>query len=322
MSPGILRMVRLTVLLVLAAMIALGCGGAGSGGASGGSIGEEFDLDGAEFTVGSKEFTEQEILGNITLKALEAAGASVNDQIGLAGSDAVRTALTNGEIDMYWEYVGTAWITYMGETGDIPEPQFETVAERDLEENSVKWLEPANFSNSYGIATKQQTAEEFNIQTISDIGRLIEKNPEEATLCVGSEFAARDDGLPGLLDEYGFEFPEGQISEVGDSVVYDQVGQEDGRCNFGSIFTTDGRIPNLDLVILEDDQGFFPSYAGALTMRQEVFQENEQLAEIFAPISQQLTQDKMQELNAQVDVEGRFAEEVAEEFLRENGFIG
>lgn len=316
-------LLRMVGLLAVLAIVAAGCGGGGGGGqGGGGSVAQEFDLSGAEFTVGSKEFTEQEILGYITLKTLEAAGASVNDQIGLAGSNAVRTALTSGEIDMYWEYVGTAWISYLNKTGDIPEPQFETVSQLDLEQNNVKWLEPANFSNSYGIATNQQTAEEFDIQRISDIGRLIQENPEAATICVGGEFASRDDGLPGLLEEYGFQFPDGQVSEVQDSVVYDQVGQEDGRCNFGSIFTTDGRIPNLNLVVLEDDKDYFPSYAAALTIRQEVFQENEQLAELFAPISEQLTQEKMTELNARVDVEGQFAEQVAEDFLRENGFIG
>src|SRR5215210_6041397 len=135
-------------------MIAVGCGGDGGGG-GGGSIAQNYDFAGQTYTVGSKEFTEQLVLGNITRLALEEAGATVNDQIGLTGSDAARTALTSDEIDMYWEYLGTAWVSYLGETGSIPEPQFETVSERDQEENNVHWLEPAPEQNSYAIAANQ-----------------------------------------------------------------------------------------------------------------------------------------------------------------------
>src|SRR3954471_4683005 len=132
------NLLRMVGLFVIASMLAVGCGGGGSSG-GGGSIAQNYDFSGQEFTVGSKEFTEQLVLGNITLQALEATGANVNDQIGLAGSDAARQALASGEIDMYWEYLGTAWVTYLGETGNIPEPAYETVAERDLEENNVHW---------------------------------------------------------------------------------------------------------------------------------------------------------------------------------------
>ena len=123
---------KLTQLLGLFAVLTLivaGCGGAGGGGASG-----DVDLSGAEFTVGSKEFTEQLILGQITLQVLENAGATVNDQIGLAGSVAARKALESGEIDMYWEYTGTGWITHLQHTKPIPnsQKQYEAVAKEDI----------------------------------------------------------------------------------------------------------------------------------------------------------------------------------------------
>ncbi len=324
MVRGRAKLARLIGLVVLVAALAVGCGGEANpfSGGGGGSIGENYDLSGQEFTVGSKEFTEQEILGQITLQSLEAAGATVEDQIGLTGSTTVRDSLTSGEVDLYWEYVGTAWISYLGETGDIPgDNDFQTVAERDLEENNVKWFAPANFENSYAIATNQETAEEYDLQTLSDLGRVIEENPDVATMCGGSEFLGRDDGLPGVEEAYGWQFPGEQVTQVQDSIVYSAV-DEGQDCNFGSVFTTDGRIQNLDLVVLEDDQEFFPSYTGAMTARQEVFQENEQLADLFAPIAEELTTEQMQELNAQVDVEERFPDEVAEEWLQENGFIG
>jgi osmoprotectant transport system substrate-binding protein len=312
------NLLRLLGIVVVAAMVAVGCGGGGGGG-GGGSIGQGYDFSGQEFTVGSKEFTEQLVLGNMTKLALEESGATVNDQIGLAGSDAVRTAMESGEIDMYWEYLGTGWINILGETGSIPEPAYETVRDRDLEENNIYWLEPAPEENSYAIATNRETADQYGLSTLSDLGPFIEENPDEASICVGSEFAVRDDGLPGLQEAYGYEFPD--VQRIQDGLVYDQVANGDG-CNFGSVFTTDGRIANLDLVLLEDDQEFFPAFNGALTMRQEVFEQNQQLADLFGEISPLLTTEQMQQLNLEVDVNGVPPEEVAETFLRDNGFIG
>jgi len=137
---------------------------------------------------------------------------------------------------------------------------------------------------------------------------------------VGGEFADRDDGLPGVQETYGWEFPEDQVNRIQDGLVYDQVSEGE-QCNFGSVFTTDGRIPNLNLTVLEDDRDHFPAYNGALTIRRDVFEENEQLADLFAPISELLTTEQMQQLNSQVDVDGLPPEEVAETFLRDNGFI-
>lgn len=318
MLAKLVNLLRSLVLVAVAAMFAASCGG-GGGGSSGGSIAQNYDLSGAEFTVGSKQFTEQLILGNMTKMALEAAGAKVNDQIGLAGSDAARKALTSGEIDMYWEYLGTAWVTYFGETGNIPQPAYETVAERDRAENGIEWLEPAPEENSYAVATNRQTADEYGLEKLSDLGPFIEENPDKATICVGSEFAVRDDGLPGMQKAYGWEFP--KVNRIQDGLVYEQVA-DGGQCNFGSVFTTDGRISSLNLVLLEDDGHFFPAYNAALTIRQEVLQEHEQLADLFAPISKLLTTEKMQQLNAAVDVDGQPPEKVAEQFLRDNGFIG
>jgi osmoprotectant transport system substrate-binding protein len=312
------NLLRSLGIVVVVAMVAVGCGGGGGGG-GGGSVAQNYDFSGQTYTVGSKEFTEQLVLGNITRLALEESGATVNDQIGLAGSDAVRTAMESGEIDMYWEYLGTGWINILGETGSIPEPAYETVRDRDLEENNIYWLEPAPEENSYAIATNRETADQYGLSTLSDLGPFIEENPDEASICVGSEFAVRDDGLPGLQEAYGYEFPD--IQRIQDGLVYDQVANGDG-CNFGSVFTTDGRIANLDLVLLEDDQEFFPAFNGALTMRQEVFEANEQLADLFGEISPLLTTEQMQQLNLEVDVNGLPPEEVAETFLRDNGLIG
>ncbi|HEY8527861.1 MAG TPA: glycine betaine ABC transporter substrate-binding protein [Acidimicrobiales bacterium] len=134
----------------------------------------EVDLSGVSLTVGSKEFTEQLILGHITRLALEDAGADVSDQTGLVGSTASREALTSGEIDLYWEYLGTGWITYLENTEAIPDPQEQYEAVRDADaENGITWLPPAPFNNTYAIATTNEVAEEHGITQISDIAELI-----------------------------------------------------------------------------------------------------------------------------------------------------
>jgi osmoprotectant transport system substrate-binding protein len=314
------NLLRLVGLIAVLAVVAAGCGGAGGGG--GGATGD-IDLSGAELTVGSKEFTEQLILGQITLQALESAGATVNDQIGLAGTVAARKALESGEIDMYWEYTGTGWITHLGHTDPIPDrqEQFEAVAKEDLQQNNIEWLEPpAPANNTYALAVRSEAYEDLGVEKLSDFKQLIEENPEEATICVGTEFSTRDDGLPGLEKAYGFQFPTENVVKIDEGQIYQETDKGE-RCNFGEVFQTDGRIANLDLELVEDDKSFFPIYNPALNVREDVMKEYPQIAKLFAPISEKLTTKELQELNAKVDVEGQLEDQVAEEWLSENGFI-
>jgi osmoprotectant transport system substrate-binding protein len=312
---------KLTQLLGLFAVLTLiiaGCGGGGGGGASG-----DVDLSGAEFTVGSKEFTEQLILGQITLQVLENAGATVNDQIGLAGTVAARKALESGEIDMYWEYTGTGWITHLGHTDPIPnrQKQFEAVAKEDLKKNDIEWLSPPSpANNTYTMAVRSEAYDKLGVKKLSDFKQLVEENPEEATVCVGTEFSTRDDGLPGMEKAYDFEFPKENIVKIDEGLIYQQTDKGD-RCNFGEVFQTDGRIAALDLELIEDDKSFFPIYNPALNVRKDVIEEYPQIAELFAPISEKLTTQELQALNAKVDVDGQLEDQVAEEWLSENGFI-
>ncbi len=312
---------KLTQLLGLFAVLTLivaGCGGGGGGGASG-----DVDLSGAEFTVGSKEFTEQLILGQITLQVLENAGATVNDQIGLAGTVAARKALESGEIDMYWEYTGTGWITHLGHTDPIPDrqKQFEAVAKEDLKENDIEWLSPPSpANNTYTMAVRSEAYDKLGVKKLSDFKQLVEENPEEATVCVGTEFSTRDDGLPGMEKAYDFEFPKENIVKIDEGLIYQQTDKGE-QCNFGEVFQTDGRISALDLELIEDDKSFFPIYNPALNVRKDVIEEYPQIAELFAPISEKLTTQELQALNAKVDVDGQLEDQVAEEWLSENGFI-
>jgi osmoprotectant transport system substrate-binding protein len=323
--------VKTLVLTLVASLMLAGCGGGIVGSEPAGPI-QDVDLSDADFTVGSKDFTEQLILGYVAVHALEATGASVDDQVGLASTDAARSALESGDIDMYWEYTGTNYINHLGETDPPGDRQelFDTVQQRELEENDLRLLEPpAPMNNTYALAVREEVYDENSdeydedlaqMEQLSDIGQLIEENPDKATVCADSEFAVRDDGLPGMEEEYGYEFPEDNISRFQEGVIYERADQGD-PCNFGEVFTSDGRVAALDLRVLEDDKRFFPLYNPTINVREDVYQENEQLSDLFGPISEAITLETMQELNARVDVDGEDPEAVAEDWLEQEGFI-
>jgi osmoprotectant transport system substrate-binding protein len=288
-----------------------------------GRIAEEFDLSGAEFTVGSKEFTEQLILGYIALEALEAAGASVTDQIGLGGTGENRAALEAGEIDMYWEYTGTGWITHLGEVDPVPgaDAQYDAVAERDLEENAIRWLQPAEPNNTYALAVSQESYEELGVEQISDLAQLVEERPDDVTVCGTEEFMVREDGLPGLEEHYGFEVPAGNTSEMDPGPMYTEVVDNPEDCRFAAVFATDGRIAARDLVVLDDDQEFFPVYQPSLNVRDDVFEEWPDLEDLFALVVENLDTETLQEMNAEVDEFAAEPRDVARSYLEEHGLI-
>ena len=323
-ARSILRcLFALTTVLVLAA----GCGKAG-GGDENRIAGHQFRLSGTQrdavFTVGSEDFTEQEVLGSIAIQVLEAADATVIDRTGLGGNEAVREALESGEIDLYWEYTATGWLVHLSETRSIQDPQklYEAVAHQDLEENGIRWLEPAPGNDTYAIATSKKTRQKLGVETISDLGRLIEEHPREATLCFSNDddFRTRFDGLPGMERAYNFEFPEENLIEVSLDAVYGAVDEAE-ICNIGVVFTTSGYLRALDLQLLEDNKQFFAVYNPAPTLRQETFRQYPQIRGLFAPVSGKLDTRTLKDLNYAVEVEGKSPDEVANSWLRQNGFI-
>jgi osmoprotectant transport system substrate-binding protein len=316
--------------MAAAGLLLTACGGDQLEGDGPDVAGEEIEagdeaLDGASITVGSKDFDEQLVLGHISRLLLEDAGVSVTDEINLGGTDAARAALESGRIDTYWEYNGTAWISFFGETEPIPDriEQYEVVRDRDAEENGLYWLTPSQFNNTYALAYQADAADDLgNPQTLSDLGPILEDDPDLATLCVESEFPARDDGLPGMEAHYGYEFPSANVTVLDTGVVYNATAERD-PCNFGEVFTTDGRVAALDLVVLEDDLAFFPLYNASPVFVADVYAEYGQaLDELFAPVAEALDNDTMAELNARVSAEGERPAAVADDWLRTNGFIG
>ncbi|MFA1547865.1 glycine betaine ABC transporter substrate-binding protein [Actinomadura chokoriensis] len=306
-----------------AVTLTAGCFSSGGTDAKAGSLAEGNSLKGVTLTVGSKEFTEQLVLCQVTALALRSAGATVREKCGLQGSNTTRAALTSGGIDMYWEYTGTAWINYLKQTEPIGDPvaQYKAVAEQDLAKNKVKWLAAAPANNTYAIAVKTTTMRRLGIENLSDYAALAKHDPSKASTCVASEFAGRSDGWPGLQKSYGFTLPKSAVATLAEGAIYDAVGKGE-PCSFGEVATTDGRIKALGLTPVPDDKRFFPVYNPALTVRGSVYQDAPAIGKIADPIAAALTDAVLQELNGEVDIEGKQPAEVAETWLKSKGFIG
>ncbi|MFD1717845.1 glycine betaine ABC transporter substrate-binding protein [Georgenia deserti] len=280
------------------------------------------DAQGVRVTVGAKNFTEQLILGKIAVLALRAAGFTVIDATNIPGSNPARGAMLNGDTDMQWEYTGTAWVSYMGETG-IPdqEEQWQAVYDADLE-NGLTWLDPAPMNNTYGFAMNAETSERLGISALSEIADV---PVEERTFCVESEFRSRDDGLEPMLEHYGVPLgdpngvPADNLRVMDTGAIYQATA--DGACNFGEIFTTDGRILALDLTVLEDDESYFPSYNVAPVLNTEFLEQNPAAADVLNQITPMLTDETLIDLNARVDVDGAEPGDVALDWLVSEGLV-
>ncbi|HKJ11399.1 MAG TPA: glycine betaine ABC transporter substrate-binding protein, partial [Ornithinimicrobium sp.] len=284
-----------------------------------GSIKEYSSLEGVPITVAGKNFTEQLILGNLMATVLSTAGADVTNQSNTPGSNGVREALLNGNVDMSYEYTGTGWLSYLGHEKPIKgeQAQFEAVREED-KENGLTWLPPAPMNNTYAFAIREEKAEELGITKLSQLTSL---DKSELTFCVESEFASRNDGFPNMLKAYDLSKSELANTTILDTGVVYQATADGNKCNFGEVFTTDGRILALDLRVLEDDRGFFPLYNVTPVIQTELLEEQPELKEIFGQINPKITNDVMLELNAKVDVDGKDPAVVAKEWLISEGLL-
>lgn len=288
-----------------------------------GSIKEDPQLKGQTIVVGSKDFTENIVFGHITMQALQAAGAQVVDKTNIKGSVNVRKALLSGDVDIYWDYTGTAWITYLNHTDPIQDSQeqYEAVLREDKEKNKVVWGAIAPANNTYALAVREEKAKEWNLNTLSDLAAFSKAHPDEATFCLESEFAGRNDGWPGMTEKYGITVPASSIKMVDTGVVYTETKKGES-CNFGEVFTTDGRISNLNLRVLEDDKNFFPIYNPGPTVNGDVAATYPNVLKILKPIIAELDDETIRKLNEKVDVKGEQAAQVVSEWMKAEGFIG
>jgi osmoprotectant transport system substrate-binding protein len=277
--------------------------------------------DGAAIAVGSKDFTENILLGQMLVIALDEAGVEVVDRTNLGGTVVNRDALTAGEIDVYPEYNGTGWTVHLGQEDPSFDRQqlYDGVAAQDLAENGIRWVGLSPFNNTYGFAsspaaTAANGGQAFTFQTMADY---LAANPD-AVACMESEFPDRPDGLVLWEDHTGFQIPQSQQVILETGVVYTETGND--NCDFGEVFTTDGRIDGLGLTLV-DDPGVMILYNVSFTFRDDTLSasDTETITRIAEQILSQLDNDTMVALNYEIDIEGREYADVAREYLESIG---
>lgn len=323
---SVARVRRLLASLLAVVLVATGCG-LNNGGSvplpvGPGSQGVVPELEGVKVTVGGKDFTEGVIASYLVEFLLAAAGMDVSDMSSLAGSNSFRQALVTGQVDIGMEYTGTAWMSYLGNDEPVrdPQQQWEAVREADLAEHDIRWLPPTTVDNTYSFAMNRATAEATGVRTFSEYADLVRSDPQAAVSCMETEFSVRRDGWPGLAEAYGFDAATVPTPIMQPGIIYQatSVGRE---CAFGEVYTTDGRVKGLDLVVLEDDKRFFPVYNLATVVRGSYLDAHPQIEQVLAPLIELLTNEVMVELNMRVDVDGEDPALVARDFLVAEGLV-
>lgn len=279
-------------------------------------LNNQFEYEGT-IKIGSKYFTEQLLLTKITAIFLQEHGIDVKE-VNNMGSLPLRDALVNGQVDLYWEYTGTALVVHQG-YGRESDPQlvYDLVKETDRKHGLI-WLEPSTINNSYVILMRKERAEELQIESISDFAHhMNDLQKEPLTFATQEEFYQRDDGLYGLQKHYGFSLPNENILKMDLGVLYHVL--IDGQTDASIGFATDGRIRGFDLMVIEDDQSFFSPYYAAPVLREDIYSEN--IKFLLNQLSSKLTIEEMISLNYAVDVEFMDISEVSRNWLKEQGLI-
>lgn len=291
------------ILLLVVVSLATGCGSRGASQVT--------------LKVGSKDFTEEFILGEMYALLLEDAGFKVERKFNLGGTPVAHAALLKGDIDLYPEYTSTGLLTVLKQE-PIADPQaiLEAIRKGYRDQFKLEWLEPALFNDTQALATTKEVSEKHGIITYSDLAA------KSGDLRLGgpAEFAEREDGIKGLQNAYGgFQFKEYRQLGTG-SLRYEAL--KNGQVDVVVAFGTDGQISGMGLVLLKDDKGFYPVYQAAPVVRGDVLESNPKIAEALNKLAPLLTDEIMAGLNWLVDGPNKmeFAA-VAKAFLQEKGLI-
>lgn len=258
--------------------------------------------------VGSKDFTESLILGELYALALENAGYRVERKLNL-GSAIVHNSLVNGDIDFYPEYTGTGLLTILKETPKFDSKAvYDEVAARYKEKFNLIWLNPSAANDSQGLVITKKAADKYNIHTISDL----QKNASSIRFASQGQFDERADGLPALVKAYGeFNFKERKLYDNG--LKYDVLHND--NADLAVAYTTEGQLSKDEFVVLEDDKHVWPPYNIAPVIRQSVLAGNPDIEEVLNKITAKLDNKTVIRLNAEVDINKREYAEVAQEFF-------
>jgi len=264
----------------------------------------------------SKPMAEQYILAEILARLIEEkTGLQVEKKLGIGGGTSnIHPGMISGEIDLYPEYTGTGWLFVLKEELiQDPEELYQAVKEAYETEYGIIWSGLYGFNDTFGLAMKEEDAQRLNIRTYTDLARA----SGELSLGAEYDFYEREDGYPGLEETYGFDFARKAELDIG--LKYEAIGS--GQVDVINIFSTDGRLREFNLRVLEDDRNFFPSYHAATLIRRETLEKHPELADVLALLDGTIDNQEMTEMNYLVEVENRDPAAVAEDFLIREGLI-
>lgn len=265
--------------------------------------------------VGSKDFTENKILAEMMAQLIEKnTNLSVERKINMGGTFVCFEAIKKGEIDLYPEYTGTALTAQLKLPVETdPDKVYKTVSDEFEKQFQITWLDPIGLNNTYALAMPADLAQQNGIASITDLA------PKSQDFVFGGEheFFDRQDGYDGLIQAYGLKFKD--VAKMDTSLKYQAIGQ--GKMQVTDAFTTDGQLKALNLVVLEDDKSFFPPYYAAPILRDDTLNKYPELKDVLNKLGGKISDETMQDLNYQVDNEKKSVEEVARNFLSENGLI-
>ncbi|MGM0502820.1 MAG: glycine betaine ABC transporter substrate-binding protein, partial [Bacillota bacterium] len=223
-----------------------------------------------------------------------------------------------GDVDLYYDYTGTAYTVYHnGSNKEImtnPEKVYQWVKQKDGKQDLI-WLDRIKYNNTYTIMLTEKDAQKWDIDSLSDLAKQSEEL--EITFGTDSEFYKRPDGLQALMKSYDFQFSE--VRKMSAGIVYKAL--KEGKIDAGMGYSTDGRINAFGFVNLEDDQNFFPVYNPAPIVRKEVLEQYPEIESILKPLTENLTTSKVQKLNAKVAIDHQEAYQVAKEWLQKEGLL-
>ncbi|MBB3229817.1 glycine betaine ABC transporter substrate-binding protein OsmF [Halomonas stenophila] len=270
--------------------------------------------------VASKIDTEGSVLGQLILQRLEAGGIEVENRLQLGGTSIVRGALTAGEIDLYPEYTGNG--AFFFDMADSPvwkdaEQAYETVKQKDREQNGLVWLAPADANNTWAISVRGELAREHGLESLEDLATYLDGGGE-FKLAASAEFVESPQALPAFQEAYGFALSEPQLlvlSGGNTAATMRAAAQQTSGVNAAMTYGTDGGLKALDLVVMDDSLGVQPVYQPAPVVRQAVLEAHPEIESLLAPVFAALDRDTLQRLNGDVAVNGRDPARVAADFL-------
>ncbi|RRA26334.1 ABC transporter substrate-binding protein [Cronobacter sakazakii] len=276
--------------------------------------------------VGSKIDTEGALLGNVILQVLESHGVKTVNKIQLGTTPVVRGAITSGELDIYPEYTGNGAFFFKQENSPAwknAQQGYEKVKKLDAEQNKLIWLTPAAANNTWTIAVRQDLAQKNKLTSLADLSRYL-KEGGTFKLAASAEFIERPDALPAFEKAYQFKLNQDQMLSLagGDTAVtIKAAAQQTSGVNAAMAYGTYGPVAALGLQTLTDPKGVQPVYAPAPVVREAVLKAYPDMPQWFEPVFKALDEKTLQELNAQIAVEGLDAGKVASQWLKEKGLV-